>query len=322
MPFLLQNVWQGFHNKRSAKLETRPSASQVSCTKTPKLLGFHDQVDMARAENFTSSLTINVGIVNNITDLLLKHISQGWSEQGLHCSLPGNNYPEWLVAESEGSSVFFKVPQVIGRCLQGIIFCIIYSSPQDSIVCVYPVSVMIKNFTKATIEFYKRDAETTCDDEEWKSMMCNLEPGNEVEVIVAFACKFSVKKTAIYLVYGKKLTENAFNVRNENENHDEFEWYRCVNEVIKGSLLTQHEQGRFQRGQLVLERLKLKFEIKSLCLGLLKRVIQHLRATTSLYAPIHMGQPRRVKTKTLQCGAALCDVVAVVLGQVAPTSGA
>ncbi|KAF7845060.1 uncharacterized protein G2W53_001965 [Senna tora] len=95
-----------------------------------------------------------------------------------------------------------------------------------------------------------------------------------------------------------------------------------VNEVIKGSLLTQHEQGRFQRGQLVLERLKLKFEIKSLCLGLLKRVIQHLRATTSLYAPIHMGQPRRVKTKTLQCGAALCDVVAVVLGQVAPTSGA
>ncbi|KAF7845058.1 TMV resistance protein N-like [Senna tora] len=203
MPFLLQNLWHGFYNQRSANLE--PSAYQLSCTKTPKLLGFHDQVDIARAENFTSSLTIQVGIFNNITDALLKNISEGWSEGGLGCSLPGNNYPLWLVFENEGSSVSFTVSQVVDCCLKGMILCIIYSSSQESMAFVYPVSVTVKNFTKTTIEFYKRDAETASDDEELQNLMHNLEPGNEVEVIVAFARKYTVKKTAIYLVYGEEI---------------------------------------------------------------------------------------------------------------------
>ncbi|KAF7845056.1 TMV resistance protein N-like [Senna tora] len=167
-------------------------------------LSYSVHVEIARAENVTLSLTIQVGLFSNITDILLKNISQGWSEVGLGCSLPGNNYPHWLVFENEGSSVSFTVSQVVGCCLKGMIFCIIYSSPQDSVVSVYPVSVMIKNFTKASIEFYKRDAATTCDDEEWQNLMCNLEPGNEMEVIVAFAHKYTVKKTAIYLVYGEE----------------------------------------------------------------------------------------------------------------------
>ncbi|KAF7845090.1 TMV resistance protein N-like [Senna tora] len=157
-----------------------------------------------------SSITIHVGGSNKVIDTLLKSISQGWNGKGFgDYSLPGDNYPAWLKFKGEGLSVLFKVPQVSGRSLKGIILCIVYlSSPQDknNMASIYPISVLIKDYTKPNIEFYKRDQEaTTCndDDEKWHKMVGDLVPGNQVEVKVDFACQFSAKETVIYLVYGE-----------------------------------------------------------------------------------------------------------------------
>lgn len=137
-----------------------------------------------------------------ILPLIFLFMEQRWSERGIGCSLPRNNNPHWLVFESEGSSLSFKVPEVTSCCLKGMIFCIIYSFPQDSMPSIYPVGVTIRNFSKTTIDFYKRDAATS-DDKEWQNIIPNLEPRNEVEVTVAFAHRHTVNKTAIYLVYGE-----------------------------------------------------------------------------------------------------------------------
>ena len=68
---------------------------------------------------------------------------------------------------------------------------------------VHSVVIMINNFTKATMDFYKRGiAATTSSDEEWQTVISNLEPGSEVEVEIKLGHKYMVvKKTAIYLVY-------------------------------------------------------------------------------------------------------------------------
>lgn len=127
---------------------------------------------------------------------------QGWSDRGIgDYFLPGDNYPNWLNFKGEGSSVLFTVPQVIDRSLKGVIICIVYISPQDSMASAYPVSVVMKDFTKGTIEFYKRDAATTSNDDEWCKIITNLVPGNQVEVKVDFACQLTVMETVIYLVY-------------------------------------------------------------------------------------------------------------------------
>lgn len=41
--------------------------------------------------------------------------------------------------------------------------------------------------------------------EERKAMMCNLDPDDEVQVIVVFERVLAVKKTTVYLIYGESL---------------------------------------------------------------------------------------------------------------------
>ncbi|KAF7845089.1 TMV resistance protein N-like [Senna tora] len=185
----------------SAELEAGPSASQISCTKAPALIGFHDSVHIAESKNFMNSLIIQVGGVNKVNHVLLESILQGWSEGEFDDdSLPGDNYPVWLTFKGEASSVYFKVPQVVNCNLRGMILCIVYSSTLHTITSVFPDSFLIQNYTKATIDVYKQDVAAT-NDEQWKSILSNLEPCHEVEVTVAFGRKFNVKKTIIYLLY-------------------------------------------------------------------------------------------------------------------------
>ncbi|XP_028778267.1 TMV resistance protein N-like [Neltuma alba] len=198
MPSLIKGLSHPLFARSRKVLEARPSTSQDSC-RTQGLIGFQEKSHMERLEPL-SSLTIHLGGFNKVMDALLNSISQGWSDGGFDYSqLPQDNYPDWLCFESEGSSASFKTPRVLG-CLMGMVIYIIYSSSQDSMASVYPVGFMIKNFTKGTMDFYKRDDAATSADDDWHKIILNLEPDNEVEITVNFAQKHIVKKTLIYLV--------------------------------------------------------------------------------------------------------------------------
>ncbi|XP_028751266.1 uncharacterized protein LOC114711083 [Neltuma alba] len=208
LPSLTRGISHLFARSNDS-FEPRQSTAQALCQKAPTLIEFHAQVPIKSLETFISSLTIRVSGFNRVVDTLLKSISQGCNDDGLDFSLPMDNYPDWLVFVNEGSSVSFKVPQIVGRCLKGVVLHIIYLPLQDSMSSVYPIGVMIKNFTKTTIDFYKRDAGTgtTSADEEWQKITSNLEPGDDVKVKVEFAHKYSMKKTAIYLIYVEETNE-------------------------------------------------------------------------------------------------------------------
>ncbi|XP_054781857.1 disease resistance protein RUN1-like [Prosopis cineraria] len=203
MPFLLPHLFRSLSHLSSGILRRRPYPLHISGATALTSIGFHDQVDTIETANFLNSfITVQVGGFSEVIDALLKIISQGWSDRGLDYYLPGDNYSDWLAFEDKGSSVSFKVTQVVSRSLKGMVICSFFSSLQNSTASVYPVGFMIKNFTKASIDFYKRDSETsTSDEEERQKILSNLEPENEVEVRVDFAHKYIVNKTIVYLVY-------------------------------------------------------------------------------------------------------------------------
>jgi hypothetical protein len=152
--------------------------------------------------------------------------------------LPGDSYPDWLTFSFGGSSVTFKVPQVEGRNLKTMM-CVVYtSSTPDNITSDGLKNVLVKNFTKATIELYKREASVSFVDEEGQRVVSSIEPGNKVEVVVVYENDFIVKNTTVYLVYeesigkkknkekknqmsGKKKNKEKKNQMSENQ----FLWY-------------------------------------------------------------------------------------------------
>ncbi|KAI9077639.1 hypothetical protein K1719_040414 [Acacia pycnantha] len=204
LPSLIRGISHPLFSRRYEIANDRPSTSQSSCQNTPALLGFHEQVHMERLETLMT-LTIQVGWFDKTMDTLLKSISKGWNTIGLEFSLPVDNYPDWLVFANEGSSVSFKVPQVVNRYLKGIVLYIIYSSLQDSMASVHSIGIMINNFTKGTMDFYKREVATTFVNEGWQNMVSNLAPGNEVEVEIKLVHKYIVvKKTITYLLYAEE----------------------------------------------------------------------------------------------------------------------
>lgn len=61
--------------------------------------------------------------------------------------------------------------------------------------------MLVKNYTKTTIQPYKREAFVSFENEEGRSLVSSIEPGNKVEAIVVFENNFIVKKVTIYLIY-------------------------------------------------------------------------------------------------------------------------
>ena len=87
--------------------------------------------------------------------------------------------------------------------LKGMILYINYSCSPDNTTSPFPFGIQIQNNTKGIIQYYKKDSITNFDDKnQWQGMVSNLEPGDELEVIVVFRLRFIVKKTTICLVYG------------------------------------------------------------------------------------------------------------------------
>ncbi|KAL5080337.1 hypothetical protein RYX36_008758 [Vicia faba] len=147
------------------------------------------------------SLFIQLGMNCQVTNILKEKILQNTTvDESGGCVLLGDSYPDWLSFNCDGSSVIFEVPQVEGHNLKSLM-CIAYSSTPDNVTSDGLISVLVKNYTKATIQLYKRETLASFKDEEGERLVSSIEPGDRVEVVVVFESGFSVKKTTIYLIY-------------------------------------------------------------------------------------------------------------------------
>ncbi|XP_061355696.1 disease resistance protein RPV1-like [Gastrolobium bilobum] len=191
------------------ELESTAIISKVSNMNTSALIECSSQVHLSGSKNSLKSLLIQMGMDCQVTNILKETILQNMtiSESG-GCLLPGDNYPYWLTFKCEGSSVSFEVPQVNGHNLKTML-CIVHSSTPDKLTSDGLKNVLVINYTKTTIQLYKREALASFEDEEWQRVASNIEPGNKVMVVVVFENEFFVKKTAVYLIYEEPIDERT-----------------------------------------------------------------------------------------------------------------
>nr|WIL60020.1 nodulation protein [Melilotus officinalis] len=117
------------------------------------------------SRNSLKSFFIQMGMNCQVANILKEKIVQIMTVDGFGgCLLPGDNYPDWLTFNCKGSYVIFEAPQVEGRNLKTIM-CIVYSSTPENISLDGLKSVMVKNYTKTTIQLYKREALVSFEDD-------------------------------------------------------------------------------------------------------------------------------------------------------------
>ncbi|GAU43797.1 hypothetical protein TSUD_285490 [Trifolium subterraneum] len=188
------------------ELEPAATTSQVSNMTNSTLTQCYSQVHVSGSKQ---SLLIQMGMNCDVTNILKGKIVQIMDIKGSDgYLLPGHSYPDWLNFSSAGSSVTFRVPQVEGRNLKTMM-CVVYTSTPDNITSDGLKNVLVKNFTKATIQHYKREASVSFEVEEGQRVVSSIEPGNKVEVVVVFENDFVVKNTAVYLVYEEPIGEKV-----------------------------------------------------------------------------------------------------------------
>ncbi|GAU29185.1 hypothetical protein TSUD_276040 [Trifolium subterraneum] len=177
-------------------------ANNTAITRVP--FSVVSQVQVSGSKLSLKSLLIQMGMNCQVTNVLKEKILQNMDVNGTDgCFLPGDSYPNWLTFSSEGCSVTFQVPQVKGHNLKTLM-CIVYTSTPDNTTSDGLKNVLVKNYTKATIQLYKREALVSFEDEEWKRVVSSIEPGNRAEVIFVFENDCIVEKTTVYLVYDDK----------------------------------------------------------------------------------------------------------------------
>ncbi|XP_024639689.1 disease resistance protein RUN1 isoform X2 [Medicago truncatula] len=154
---------------------------------------------------FMRSLLFGIGSCHIVINTLGKSLSRGLTTN-LGDSLPGDNYPSWLAYKGEGPSVLFQVPKDSDSCMKGIALCVLYSSTPENLATESLTSVLIINHTKFTIQIYKRDTIMSFNDEDWQGIVSNLGVGNNVEIFVAVGHGFTVKETAVYLIYDQSIS--------------------------------------------------------------------------------------------------------------------
>ncbi|XP_057454333.1 disease resistance protein RUN1-like [Lotus japonicus] len=152
------------------------------------------------------SLLIRLGSCHTVIETLASSIPQGsTTNASSNFVLPGGDDPSWLAYKGEGPSVHFQVPEDRDCCLKGIVLCVVYSSTPESMATECLTSVMINNHTKFTIQIYKKDTVMSFNDEDWESVKSNLDPGDNMEIIVSFGRGLTVKGTAVYLIYAQSI---------------------------------------------------------------------------------------------------------------------
>ncbi|KAK7349946.1 hypothetical protein VNO77_07868 [Canavalia gladiata] len=205
----VSSILAALYASNCEELESTATTSQVPNMITSTLFECRSQMHFSESKNSSKSLLIQMGMNCQVTDFLRDNILQNmtiWHDDG--CLLPGDNYPSWLTFNCEDSSVIFEVPQVNGHNLKTIM-CIVHYSAPDNITSDGLKNVMVINYTKTTIQLYKRDALASFEDEEWQRVVSNIEPGNKVEVVLVFGSRFIVQKTTIYLIYDEAIDEKT-----------------------------------------------------------------------------------------------------------------
>ncbi|PNY14991.1 disease resistance protein (TIR-NBS-LRR class) [Trifolium pratense] len=204
-------ILDALYASNSKELEST-ATSQVSNVKTSALIQCYSQVSNVK------SLFIQIGMNCQVTKILKDIILQNMAVKGCGGQLlPGDSYPDWLTFNFKGSSVIFEVPRVQGRNLKTMV-CVIYSSTPDNIASDGLKNVLVKNYTKATIQLYKREALVSFEDEDGERVVSSIEPGNKVEVVVVFENSFVVKETIVYLVYDEPIGEKIEKCQEQEKN--------------------------------------------------------------------------------------------------------
>ncbi|RDX85014.1 TMV resistance protein N, partial [Mucuna pruriens] len=195
------SILDALHATNSKELESTITTSSTLNTDTFELTKCDGQLHISGPNRSSRSLLVQIGMSCQVTNIMKESIFQNMttSECGDYM-LPGDNYPNWLTFNNEGSSVIFEIPQVNGHNLKTMM-CIVHYSTLDNIISDDFKNLLVINHTKNTIQLYKRDALASFEVEEWQRVVSNIEPGNKVEVVVVFENKLYVDKTTIYLVY-------------------------------------------------------------------------------------------------------------------------
>ncbi|KAJ1427903.1 Leucine-rich repeat domain superfamily [Sesbania bispinosa] len=149
---------------------------------------------------------IGIGSYHKVLDALSNNTSEGLASNGsIDFSLPGDNFPYWLSHTGEGHSVYFEVPHIIDWFMKGMILCVVYSSTTGNLADDFLISVLIVNYTKCTIQIYKRDTTISFNEEDWQGIISNLGHEDKVEIYVVYGQRLTVMKTVVYLIHDKSI---------------------------------------------------------------------------------------------------------------------
>ncbi|XP_027337079.1 TMV resistance protein N-like [Abrus precatorius] len=186
-----------------------PSFGSMSCSSLVSM-----DISYLEKTSFTStsqmldhslrSLLIGMGTYCQVFDELSKGMSKELTTSGsTGFSLPSDNFPHWLTYIGEGHSVLFKVPHS-DWFMKGMILRVLYSSTAE-IMADDCLSILIVNYTKCTIQLYKRDTSISFDDQDWQDIISNLGPKDNMEICVAFGQGLTIKRTTVFLIYDKSI---------------------------------------------------------------------------------------------------------------------
>ncbi|KAK7286760.1 hypothetical protein RJT34_21983 [Clitoria ternatea] len=168
-------------------------------------------------EKATGAHLIGMGSYHQVINRLSKNISEGLAANGSgDFSLPSHNHPYWLAYTGQGNSVHFRVPEDRDHLMKGMILCVVYSSTSVSMAIECLKGVLIVNYTKCTVQIYRRDTTMSFNDVDWQAIISNLGPGDNVEIFVAFGHGLTVRNTTAYLIYNQSITvelESPINIK-------------------------------------------------------------------------------------------------------------
>ncbi|CAI8600894.1 unnamed protein product [Vicia faba] len=180
---------------------------EPSATSTPSRLinDYIAQASTSKSNNFLKSFLIQMGMKLQSTNIAQDNILQTADGIWDPILLPCYNISDWSTISSKGCSIIFDVPTMKGSNLKNMTLFLVYYSSSDNIASEGCQGVLIINYTKTTIQAYTKDALTSFEDEDWKSITSNLESGNKVEIVVVLGDGFIVEKTTVYLLYDEPI---------------------------------------------------------------------------------------------------------------------